>query len=285
MDHQQTTFFEYVDEEQEKRDALDDLFASADQYRNSQTYYELLQFIGRFTKYSPYNCFLLYMQNPNVTFVATPNQWRRKHGRLVKEDAQPLIILAPMHPVLFVYDLADTEGRDIPEYLTDPFSTDGEIPDRVWRKTCIKTNDDNIAILYKELSSLHAGSAIRYEKAQKYISHDGEEYFTEFVIELNNDLPLTSRYATLIHELGHIYCGHLGNIEGADWPDRASTPDSEKEIEAESISYLVCSRRGIQSRSHEYLATKAEESVELPPFSFHTVLRVARRIEEMGGKI
>ena len=35
----------------------------------------------------------------------------------------------------------------------------------------------------------------------------------------------------------------------------------------------------------EYLATKAEESVELPIFSINLVLRVANRIERMGGRI
>ena len=183
---------------------------------------------------------------------------------------------------MFVYDLADTEGREIPKHLIDPFSTEGEIPDRVWQNTIAMMLEDNIAILYKELSPLHAGSAVRYAKPEKYVGNHGKEYLTEFAIELNKDLPLTSRYATLVHELGHIYSGHFGTREGKKWPDRSSTPPAEREIEAESISYLVCSRRGIRSRSHEYLASKAEESVELPTFSLHTVFRVTGKIEVMG---
>ena len=29
-----------------------------------------------------------------------------------------------------------------------------------------------------------------------------------------------SRYATIVHELGHLYCGHLGTPNAKWWPDR-----------------------------------------------------------------
>ena len=39
-------------------------------------------------------------------------------------------------------------------------------------------------------------------------------------LELNDDLSPESRYVTLAHELGHLYCGHLGTPNEKWWPDR-----------------------------------------------------------------
>jgi hypothetical protein len=284
MEYKQTSFFEYVENNRLKRDALDEFFAQTGNYRNGRAYLELLQFISRFTQYSPYNCFLLHLQNPQLTQVATPNQWLKVHNRRIKADARPLIIIAPMRPVLFVYDLTDTEGTELPDSLIDSGIADAKISDRIWRKTYTKTLDDNIAVVYKDLSPDQPGGAVCHENPIKYLSHDGEDYHSKYAIELNYNLPLTSRYASLVHELGRIYSGHMGCDEGFDWPNRGTTPDAEKELEAKSISYLVCSRRDIPSRSDEYLAGLAEQDIELPAFSLQSVLRVANRIEMMGGR-
>ena len=40
---------------------------------------------------------------------------REHFGRKLKEDARPMLILAPMHPVLTVYELDQTEGPRIAE--------------------------------------------------------------------------------------------------------------------------------------------------------------------------
>src|ERR1700704_696034 len=66
---------------------------------------------------------------------------------------------------------------------------------------------------------------------------------------LNSNLSDESRYATLVHELGHLYCGHLGAWDQRSWPDRRGVPVAVREFEAESVSYLVCSRLGIENAS------------------------------------
>ena len=93
--------------------ALDELFESSRTYRTSEQYVELMRFIKRFPKYSPFNCFLLHTQRPSVSYVATPNQWRKRFERTIKDGAHPLVILAPMSPVLFVFDAEDTEGKPL----------------------------------------------------------------------------------------------------------------------------------------------------------------------------
>ena len=58
----------------------------------------------------------------------TPGQWRVRFGRTVNPKARPLVILAPMGPVAFVYDFADTEGEKLPRELEQPFETSGHVP-------------------------------------------------------------------------------------------------------------------------------------------------------------
>jgi hypothetical protein len=47
--------------------------------------------------------------------AASAYDWRERFGRKPKEGARPLLILWPFGPVALVYDLMDTEGRDLPK--------------------------------------------------------------------------------------------------------------------------------------------------------------------------
>ena len=46
------------------RRALDELFTVAHQYNSSKSYLELMEFIGKFRSYSPFNAMLVHMQMP-----------------------------------------------------------------------------------------------------------------------------------------------------------------------------------------------------------------------------
>ena len=73
--------------------------------------------MGRFRDYAPYNNMLVRIQNPACGFYATANDWQKRFGRTLIEDARPMLILAPMHPVMLVYDLDQTEGSQLPAEL------------------------------------------------------------------------------------------------------------------------------------------------------------------------
>ena len=89
---------------------VDEVLAATERLQNQRELFRLLDFIVRFARYSAYNGFLLYLQNPAAAYVATARTWSRKHKRHLKSDARPLLILAPMKPVIFVFDIADTIG-------------------------------------------------------------------------------------------------------------------------------------------------------------------------------
>ncbi len=48
----------------EKLNALDELFEASASYRSSENFLKLMQFIRRFPSLSPFNAFLIHMQNP-----------------------------------------------------------------------------------------------------------------------------------------------------------------------------------------------------------------------------
>ena len=266
------------------RSVLNALFQHSSRYRQSSAYYQLMRFIARFPQYSPYNCMLLHIQNPDMTYVATPNQWWKRFKRRVKPDARPLLILAPNCPVLFVYDLSDTQGEDLPSQIQDPFETHAEIKGKVWGCTIENCLRDGIIVdTNAQYSFVHAGTAFRLRSSNRILKERVDEPF-DFLIKINEELGLSARYATLVHELGHIYSGHLGNRDGDWWQDRSRTGQKQAEIEAESISYLVCTRRGLETKSAEYMALFAHEYIDLPPVSMDVVLSATYHIEQMGAR-
>lgn len=266
------------------RSSLDQLFHASNRYRRSKEYLGLMRFIARFPKYSPFNCFLLHMQNPSVTFVRTPRQWERDFGRRVKPDSSPMIILAPMSPVLFVYDLADTEGEPLPANYDQPFRVSGMISQGRWDHTVGNCRINKIAVLPKPLSFLHAGTAIRLTSGNRRLIGN-ENLPADFAVHVNTTHELPVQYSTLAHELGHIFSGHLGMVgDGVRWSDRRDFDGRVKEIEAESICYLVCQRQGLKANSEEYLAGYAKREISMPDISLDRVLKVTNWIEEMGRR-
>ena len=263
--------------------ALDDLFRASQSYSTSERYIELLRFIRKFPRYSPYNCFLLHVQKPSVSFVATPGQWERRFGRTIKQNARPLVILAPMSPVLFVFDAEDTEGDPLPSTLTDPFATEGTLHDGVWEKTQSNLPRDRILLIEDVMDRSKAGWIMKALPTDLLLL-EGVKVKAHYRIQINKVLDVGGRYGTLVHELGHLYAGHLGTPHPKWWDDRRGLTIEQREFEAESISYLVCGRAGIATPSDTYLAGYLEKSRFIPQISLDCVLKVAGQIEAMGKR-
>lgn len=250
--------------------ALDELFQSSAQYRTSKNYLELLEFINKFPSLSPFNAFLIHMQNRGVSLVLSARKWKH-YKRVVKQNARPLVILVPFGPVEFVYDIADTYGDEIPPALNNPFFTLGNLDRKVLERTI-----DNLS---KE--------GIGYEETSMHLSNAGVASSLDngrFKITVNSNYNINEKYSTLVHEIGHILCGHLGSSSEYWWNDRSSLSHKQVEIEAESIAFLVCRRIGLEASSNKYLSAYIKNpSIEnLPSVSLDTILTVTNYIEQMG---
>lgn len=86
------------------------------------------------------------------------------------------------------------------------------------------------------------------------------------------------------HELAHIYLGHLGSDEDKWWPSRLNLTRNQREMEAESVAFIVCSRAGLISHSAEYLSAYIKVEQDISRISIDMITKVAGRIENMGQR-
>jgi hypothetical protein len=75
---------------------------------------------------------MIHTQMPGAHFVCTARRWQKDYRREIKIDARPIVILQPMGPVLFVFDVSDTaplpNAPPLPRQVEDPFHVrDGKI--------------------------------------------------------------------------------------------------------------------------------------------------------------
>lgn len=273
---------------------LDELFSVARRYRSSKEYRELLHFTAGFHFYSPFNAMLLHIQMPGATFVAPPHRWLEVYGRRIKPEARPLVILQPMGPVMFVFDVSDTEpGEDkaapLPFEVVHPFEVRKGRVGAELSYTRENARRDGVRLYERRDGSQSAGRIACVDKGQHLIfptvptaKVPQVQVPLRFELGVNSDLSAEAKYATIVHELAHLYCGHLGTPDRRWWPDRRWLSADECEFEAESVCYLVCERLGIDNPSDKYLARYQEYSAETPSISLDCVMKAAGMIEQMG---
>ena len=100
----------------------------------------------------------------------------------------------------------------------------------------------------------------------------------EWLVQVNSNHTVPTRFATFAHELGHIFCGHCGAHLTGKWPNRSSLSYAIKETEAEAVSYLVCARQGLTVASQEYLSELIRD-VDLVNISLYSIFEAANRVE------
>ena len=263
--------------------AVDEIFIAGSRFRHSQAYIELLQFISRLPNYSPFNCFLLYTQNTSLSYVATARTWSRKFRRQPKLDARPLVILAPMGPIRFVFDVNDTQGQPIPPEILKPVKPKPAHLGKVFENTVFNCAIQGIAVFETPLDQVNGDTATRVTPAlRKKYKELNLEKDTNYLIILNEQHSMEDKYASLGYELGHILCGHLGIDSNAWWSERRGLDLGSEAIEAESVAFLICQRIGLSKNAHNYLADYITGNQDLPLFSLNAVLQAVHYIEDMG---
>ncbi len=110
--------------------AIDQLFRSAISNKEPDAFTKFLDFANSFNNLSVYNSMLVRVQKPGATMVGTRDQWREIE-RQVLADAVPIIILWPFGPVRFVFELADTTGKELPGREDNPLFVRGELPKNI----------------------------------------------------------------------------------------------------------------------------------------------------------
>jgi len=266
-----------------------------------------LEFVTKFRRMSIWNTRMVYIQRPGARAVASEYEWERM-GRHVLPDAVPIIILWPFSPICFVYELADTGPALEREDPNDPFFVEGKLQPKTLA-TLIRELEKQklfrVETEFRRLGENSAGSAASYSvdgnlgaDAHNGLGPSTDDVQTEasvtdgirvYRVVINDRMTVPERFVTLSHELGHIFCGHLGACQSAGaranesgWPNRSHLSPSEREIEAEAVAYLVSARAGLKPASASYLETHAK-AVDLANIDVDTIVRAASRIERLAG--
>lgn len=269
------------------------LFRDIKQYRKSAEFMKKLEFYASFPYLGVYNAALVEQQRPGARLVFTVEQWKKRYERKIKPFARPIIILLPFYPVEFLFDIADTKPIDNTkkdkdneyiEYLIHRHRAECT-HDVSFYLHNLRRNLPKFGISYTKIV---VGSTINSE-----IMPVTREASDEITIEVNKDHDVThhnyfiigvdlnadraDELSLIIHELGHLFCQHIR----CSWWDKRFFTKEVKEFEAEIVSYLVCKRIGVYTRSVEYLADYVNENEEIPPIDINCVFEAVDLIEKM----
>lgn len=253
-------------------------------YRTGHDFKSLLDFINRLPNMAPFNAFLLQLQKPGLRFAASGSDWQSKFNRTIKEGARPLIILWPFSPIALVYDVVDTEGDDLPDSVAHAFKAKGGITQNKLQKFIALATKQGINIKQIEYGDAHAGHIQRpeHDTTVGFQSKDSKEK-PDYLIRLNKTHDANIQFATLAHELAHLYLGHLGEDKFLKIPERAKLSYEIRELEAESVCYIVCHRNGVKPNSEVYLSGFVTEKIDIEAMDLYALLKAAGQIETLLG--
>ncbi len=263
--------------------AVDEMFAADSRYRSSGKFLQLLNFIARLPQYSAFNGFLLYTQNPALSHVATARTWARKFGRHLKFNARPLVILAPMGPVRFVYDLSDTEGDPLSAERLISYPAAERLQTSVYENTIHNCALHGIVVREVVSNDRRSDTAVRMTPSIRKKHHNlNLEKDARYLVMPDPADRRETKFAKLAFELGHIFCGHLGIDKNAWWSERHHLSATQEEMEAESVAFLICQRKGLAGNAGKYLTQYQMPDQQIPVFSLNAILQAVNYIEAMG---
>ena len=272
-----------------------DIFESGDmeKYRN------YLRTMSRFHNYSLNNQALIHLQRPDATLVAGYNRWRDKFSRHVLRGEKGITIIAPTPykkkieqekldpdtklPILDADGKIVTEEKEIeipmfrPVKVFDYAKTDGKpLPERVASPVANLTGSVENYEAFME--ALRRSSPVPVEF--KPLSADMDGYFSpkSQSITLREDMSEVQTVSAAVHEIAH---AKLHNYALQQPEERRHKSRNTEEVEAESISFMVCAYFGIETgaNSFGYVATWSKNA-ELPEFraSLDTIGKTANGI-------
>lgn len=290
---------------QKVKEITDQLEQGIQDLFESEKYMSWLRTMSKFHDYSLNNTLLIAFQRPDATLVAGYTAWQKQFGRQVQkgekaikilapapykekveiekldpvtkmpiysDDGKPIIevqeVTRPAFKVVSVFDVSQTEGREIPSLGVDELSGDVreyEMFFEALKRSCpVPMEFENIE-----------GSAKGYY-------HQMEQR-----IAIREGMSQVQTIKTAIHEMAH---QRLHAVDPLDEKSEIiNQTRSSKEVEAESVAYTVCQHYGIETSDYSfaYVAgwSHGKETPELKA-SLNTIRKTANEmITEIDGHI
>ena len=236
---------------------------------DSERYKEYLRVMSKFHNYSFNNTLLIAMQKPDASLIAGFSAWKNNFGRNVMKGQKGIKILAPSpfkikkemekidpqtqkviigkdgkpvteekeitipaFKVVSVFDVSQTEGKEIPDIAVNMLTGDVEH--------------------YKEVfAALEKTSPVPvgFEKIEG--GAHGYYHLEDKRIALDEGMSELQTLKTLIHEIAH---AKLHDIDlNAPLEDLENRPDRRtREVQAESIAYTVCQHYGLDTSDYSF---------------------------------
>jgi len=192
--------------------------------------------------------------------------------------------LQPFGPIMLVYDIFQTEGLHTPQQFlekglgTKPFEVKGKIKPQIFDDAISIANSWGIKVTFKPLSFFNAG----------YVTTIFKGYLE---IALKEGMSYEENMAVFVHELGHLFLGHTGHKvllnelkQGKKKEIKLLTRHlsrTAEELEAETISFLICKKLGLETKAAQYLAGYIKNEQDLEEFSHELVIKIADKIEDI----
>lgn len=274
--------FSNIPDDKDAKSLLSNLLDQSRIYHHSKDYKELLDFVTRLRNFAPFNAFLLNLQKPGLRFAASEYDWQQRFDRKVKEGARPLLILWPFGPIALVYDMVDTDGKILPDSVLQAFRATGDLLESQIHRYRHLLNRKGIEFKLIEYGDAHAGHIQTWQKKEGLeivTSSTDAKMLPAYLIRVNSKHNPNVQFNTLIHELAHLFLGHLGPDKYLKIAERICPKYKQMELEAESVAYLVCKRNGVESQSEGYLSNFVEANTTTENLDFYLILKAAGQIE------
>ena len=236
---------------------------------DSERYREYLRVMSKFHNYSFNNTLLIAMQKPDASLVAGFSAWKNNFGRnvikgqkgikiiapspykvkqemkkidphtqqpIIGKDGKPVTeekeITIPAYKVVSVFDVSQTEGRELPDIAVNELTGDVE--------------------RYRDFfAALEKTSLVPIGFEQIPGSSHGYYHLEDKRIAIDEGMSEIQTLKTAIHEIAH---AKLHDID-LNAPENEQQPRIDRrtrEIEAESVAYTVCQHYGLDTSDYSF---------------------------------
>ena len=235
---------------------------------DSERYKEYLRVMSKFHNYSFNNTLLIAMQKSDASLIAGFNAWKNNFGRnvmkgqkgikiiapspfkikqemekidphtqkpVIGKDGKPVTeekeITIPAYKVVSVFDVSQTEGRELPDIAVDELTGD------------VDRYKDFFAALEKT-----SPVPIGFEKIEG--GAHGYYHLEDKRIAIDEGMSELQTLKTAIHEIAH---AKLHDIDlNAPKDEQPRVDRRTREVEAESVAYTVCQHYGLDTSDYSF---------------------------------
>ena len=235
---------------------------------DSERYKEYLKVMSKFHNYSFRNTVLIAMQKPDASLVAGFSAWKNNFGRnvmkgqkgikiiapspfkirqevekidphtqkpIIGKDGKPVTeekeIKIPAYKVVSVFDVSQTEGKELPDIAVDELTGD---VDRYKDFFAALEKTSPVPIAFE---NIEGGSHGYYHLEDKRIA-------------INEGMSELQTLKTAIHEIAH---AKLHDIDlNAPKDEQPRVDRRTREVEAESVAYTVCQHYGLDTSDYSF---------------------------------